>query len=353
MYNIVIMKLLLFIVLTIAQLKAFAQYTIFAENMGSTSVGASILSARTYVGYQNYNNGSITYLAPTGSTATIRNNANSSSDYSTASGGNYVFIMGNNNAYFTIANIPITGATNLRLTFGVSKSTIDNDGSALEVQITVDDGATISFSPMLPTGTGSTQWNYIVSTVSIPTGSTMSVNFLNTSTSEAGNVVSYRIDDISILSDTPLPVTFGDVKAVFKNDVLDVTWSTLKEVNNAYFDVQVSTDGVTFKTMATVVTKNENSDKVQEYAAYINWTNNVNLLQFPVLLILISLGCIKRIKRTYYILIWVGIMLIASCYKNNNDVMAQDFPKIFIRIKQVDVDGSYEYSKVVQAIHLN
>ena len=51
---------------------------------------------------------------------------------------------------------------------------------------------------------------------------------------------------ITITIDPNLPVTFGDVNATVASGSLQVSWSTLTEINNSYFEVEASKDGNTF-----------------------------------------------------------------------------------------------------------
>lgn len=63
---------------------------------------------------------------------------------------------------------------------------------------------------------------------------------------------SVAIDDISITSAMPLPVTLINVQAA--QDLTDnlITWQTLSEVNNSHFEVLYSTDGANFKSIGRV-----------------------------------------------------------------------------------------------------
>ena len=48
-----------------------------------------------------------------------------------------------------------------------------------------------------------------------------------------------------------LPVSLIDFKATKENDVVRLSWSTQSEVNNEYFTVERSSDGVFFKEILT------------------------------------------------------------------------------------------------------
>ncbi|MDG1433327.1 MAG: lamin tail domain-containing protein [Saprospiraceae bacterium] len=62
-----------------------------------------------------------------------------------------------------------------------------------------------------------------------------------------------------------LPIELLHFSAVSKNQTIHLTWSTASEINNAYFDVQRSTDGRDFETIGTVEGIGTASN-VQEYS---------------------------------------------------------------------------------------
>ncbi|GGK79389.1 hypothetical protein GCM10011405_29040 [Rufibacter glacialis] len=92
-----------------------------------------------------------------------------------------------------------------------------------------------------------------------------------------------------------LPVTWLHVRAEWKNLQVQVQWATAMEVNNDRFEVEVSEDGKRFQKIGTVSGKG-NSQMVQHYS-FLHTAKNATVM--------------------YY------------------------------RVKQIDYDGKYEYSKVV------
>jgi hypothetical protein len=50
----------------------------------------------------------------------------------------------------------------------------------------------------------------------------------------------------------PLPAEWGDFTALVKNDNVQLTWATLQENNTSHFEIQHSTAGLTYTTLATV-----------------------------------------------------------------------------------------------------
>ncbi|MCH5719308.1 hypothetical protein [Niabella hibiscisoli] len=52
-----------------------------------------------------------------------------------------------------------------------------------------------------------------------------------------------------------LPVNFGSINATFKNNGMLVSWQSLNETNNSYFEIQASKDGQHFTTIKTIPSK--------------------------------------------------------------------------------------------------
>lgn len=64
---------------------------------------------------------------------------------------------------------------------------------------------------------------------------------------------------------TPLPVELMGLKAVKQGNDALITWATAMERNNAGFDVEVSMDGLTYRSLGFVATKNGDASIKQEY----------------------------------------------------------------------------------------
>lgn len=96
----------------------------------------------------------------------------------------------------------------------------------------------------------------------------------------------------------PLPVKWLSVKAEWGGSDAKLSWSTASEDNNSYFQIEQSPDNVTFRNIATVKGMGTTSS-VNQYAYTHHSPSTYN------------------VKQIYY------------------------------RIKQVDFDGKYEYSKIV------
>ncbi|MES2836994.1 MAG: T9SS type A sorting domain-containing protein [Bacteroidota bacterium] len=134
--------------------------------------------------------------------------------------------------------------------------------------------------------------------VDIPANSEIMLRF--TDVNDAANDHHMGIDNFSVVAHidnvclTPLPVVFSAFDCVQNNNVLDINWSTSLELNNSYFEVEESTNGIDFETIKK-----------------INGTGNSN--------------------------------------KTNNYSISVDlsFKGKYYRIKQVDANGNFTFSKLV------
>jgi hypothetical protein len=81
----------------------------------------------------------------------------------------------------------------------------------------------------------------------------------------------FAIDDMKFAfcpEGGPLPVEFLDVNASQKGNGVNVEWSTAQEINNSYFEVQRSADGNTNWTTVSQVKGAGNSQVVKKYTAF-------------------------------------------------------------------------------------
>lgn len=154
---------------------------------------------------------------------------------------------------------------------------------------------------------------------------------------------------LSITGNVALWVTFGSIDAYVKGNNLHVNWTTEKEVNNDHFEIEASTDGEKFITIGSVKSQaeNGNSDVTLNY----EWTtkSNLSLGMLPYIAAVFLLLLFVRRKKTI-LLATVVISFIAfaqiSCKKDRDSIT--DAENYYIRIAQIDKDGTKTYSKVVR-----
>jgi len=159
-----------------------------------------------------------------------------------------------------------------------------------------------------------------------------------------------------------LPVNFGEVNAVYQNGKLSLNWSTLSETNNKEFIVEGSVDGKTWTKLGTVASKagNGNSDTSIQYEFSKSVQELIALSGFSLLSMILVTGlallmfpAIKR-KSAFMltpILAIVMTLTLFACSKSDNAPEIGEKPVTYIRIAQVDKDGSTSYSKVVKVVY--
>lgn len=153
-----------------------------------------------------------------------------------------------------------------------------------------------------------------------------------------------------------LPVTFNEVAACIKNNLLTVSFSTFKEKNNDHFDIEVSEDGLNFKKVSSLTSNNANGNAsmITEYKTIIDLTTKTAHLQLTVvLLVLVSLLFYRKSTSVFKGLAFLFLISVlhVSCSKKQEALgnMSKE-SSLYVRIGQYDKDGTVIYSKIVKAV---
>lgn len=148
-----------------------------------------------------------------------------------------------------------------------------------------------------------------------------------------------------------LPVSFGDISAILKNGQLVVNWSTLSERNVDRFEVEASADGKVFHTIGTAPSKaiDRKSDGTLSYDFSIDVAGLGAGLAGVLFLFAGFTGRRRRAFAGILVITGIAFFTVISCNKHEVP-LSTDVKQLFVRIKQVDKDGSYAYSKAVQVI---
>ncbi len=158
---------------------------LFTETMGSVTGTTSVSSHESNNGFDNDN------LTMSG-TGDVRNTTFNGL-LSNSEGAN-IFLTNTIGKNFIISGINSTGLSNIELTFGVQKNLTASNGSDLLLQYSTDgtNYSAISF-PLLATGPGTTAWQYVTASGTIPATANLRIQFL-----QNGSVTQYRIDDLEM-----------------------------------------------------------------------------------------------------------------------------------------------------------
>lgn len=157
------------------------------------------------------------------------------------------------------------------------------------------------------------------------------------------------IGDFKWLDNATLPVVFGTISAAISGTTLQVHWQTLAEKNNDYFEIQVSEDGKNFKTIGTVKSKaaNHNSDIPITYQ-FATTGNRYTFIGLGVIAFLGALLFGRRNKWIFGVLLLTLTIASVACTKNDQTIISNK-KDVFVRIIQVDIDGTTAASKVIKA----
>lgn len=177
-------------------------------------------------------------------------------------------------------------------------------------------------------------------------------DFINNSNFGPGGALLYgQTEDFWVSIDGALPVIFTGISAKIKTDELLVNWKTESETNNDHFFVEASFDGENFARIAKVDSKATNGTSLSSLSYHIAIDNTGAVVSLGAALVAIfSLFSFRRNrKRMLTMLIAVGIFF--ACQKRDQAGVNNGDSNIkYIRIAQVDKDGSIKFSRVVSVI---
>ncbi len=152
----------------------------------------------------------------------------------------------------------------------------------------------------------------------------------------------------------PLPVTFGSIAARIQGGSLWVDFTSEKETNNHHYEIEASTDGKTFKKIGELCSQapNGNSDTAISYTfkTAVSGIMGAAGIAGVVLLALVVGAGSRRRRLLPAAIVVISLWGAAACVKHSREPVAHHSPKIWVRIAQVDKDGTKEYSKIVQAV---
>lgn len=152
---------------------------------------------------------------------------------------------------------------------------------------------------------------------------------------------------VSINYATALPVLFGTINAQFSDGILTVNWEALREAGSSHYDIELSSDGLQFTNIGTASSKapGGNSDSSIRYTFSRSLTGIS--LGACLLALLAGSALISRRNQMLTLLLTVGCMAILYSCSKDNEALSTTAQKYFVRIAQVDKDGTTSYSKAV------
>ncbi len=150
---------------------------------------------------------------------------------------------------------------------------------------------------------------------------------------------------------------FANLSAVARGGILFVYWSTTTEKNNKGFEIGISADRLNFTTIGTMDSKAEegNSNQALSYEFTADMAG-VAMATSGIVIALLTLGTLATEIPGKKRWIWAGIIAgglsigIAGCQKKNKEPISGNI-NAYIRIAQIDINGSRSYSKIVKVVN--
>ena len=147
-----------------------------------------------------------------------------------------------------------------------------------------------------------------------------------------------------------LPIDFGFISAKLEGGKLVVDWSSISETGNDHFEIEISRDGKHFVSIGRVNSKAENGDSFTELGYSFSAGLSGALAAFSLLFAALLVPAFRKYKYTYAMVVLLGAGLFQlSCTKQSKEAWDSS-EKIYVRVVQVDKDGTRHYSKIVQAV---
>lgn len=150
---------------------------------------------------------------------------------------------------------------------------------------------------------------------------------------------------------TPLPVTYENVRATNNNGKLIVSWQSLHEAESLNYTIEASKDGNNWVSLGTVSSraKDGNSSETLTYS----FTTGSLPISLAGLSIAFLFGAVFKSRKLRLIMTIVGIGFLISCSKNISEKAAiGKNTNLYIRIANKDINQKINYSKVVKVENL-
>lgn len=174
----------------------------------------------------------------------------------------------------------------------------------------------------------------------------------NTGFGPASQLEDGQTEDFWVIMDGSLPVVFGALTAKQTTHNLIVGWQTEGETSSDHFFVEASVDGENFTRIASLKSKAADGNSALPLNYQITIDKNGGVVAMGIVLAtLFSAFSFKRSRRLMLAVIITGTCIFVACQKadlanlNNNGSNIK-----YIRIAQVDKDGTTHYSRAVSVV---
>ena len=155
--------------------------------------------------------------------------------------------------------------------------------------------------------------------------------------------------------DNILPVHYKSINAKILGGNLIVNWQTSAEISNERFDIEISKDGKSFTKIGSVQSKafqgNSTSEISYEFSIPVSDFSSIAILGisiFSIAFLLLFANRRNRLLLSVAVIMGAGLFT-TSCNKTAEQIDTDNSGKVFVRIAQVDKDGTINYSEVKTA----
>lgn len=154
--------------------------------------------------------------------------------------------------------------------------------------------------------------------------------------------------------DGTLPVSFGQVQAFISQSGLQVSWTTLSETNNDHFEIEASADGKQFSKIGENIRSKAENGSTASTTSYNVEIPASSVLSVAALGLLAGAFGFRRNKNLSkaYAIVAVALLTVLgfSCSKSSDEINTSEVQDVYVRVIQVDKDGSRKTSDIVKAI---
>lgn len=217
---------------------------------------------------------------------------------------------------------------------------VTNSGNAINSTLTFDisDGGmgnsvvlgTQSDYKLLYRSVNSGAWT-IVASASVLSGDQITFNYDFTSNADDGY---YTIGTLQEFS-SPLPVTLSKFSGEVINEIVKLNWITESEINNHYFEIEHSTDGLFFSSFATIMGAGNSSQQLKYSTYHENPINDRNFYRLNQ----IDFDGTKKTEGVIVIDIPKKEQILLFPNPSNGEITVTKFPNNASFIECYDVSG--------------
>jgi len=153
-----------------------------------------------------------------------------------------------------------------------------------------------------------------------------------------------------------LPVSFAGLSASVIDGKISVKWKTISESNNDHFVIYLSKDGENWQEITKVASKGENgnSDGVLEYQHTFDYQTSLQQAGVPMLITLVlAVLLFNRRKRLLISMVLITGVFFAGCSKDDLKLEETTEQTLYIKITQIDKDGTTSSDSDVVSVKSN